>query len=61
MLTAYLLDTGYSSPCCGAVVGDVVTTTDKPTLLAPYLASLVLIGRAGIALVAFSAKKKRSD
>ena len=60
-ITAYLLDTGYSDPCCGAVVGGVVTTVDKPTLLAPYLALLVLIGGAGIALASFSAKKKHSD
>jgi hypothetical protein len=60
-ITAYLLDTSYSSPCCGAVgVGGVVTTVDKPTLLAPYLALLVLIGGAAIAFVS-SAKKKRSD
>jgi len=58
--TAYLLDTGYSDPCCGAVVGGLVTTADKPTLLAPHLALLVLIGGAGIAFV-FSTKKKRSD
>jgi len=39
----------------------VVTTADKSTLLAPYLALLVLIGGAGIAFVGFSTKKKRSD
>jgi WD40 repeat protein len=58
--TAYLLDTGYSDPCCGVGVGGVVATVDKSTLLAPYLALFVLIGGAGIASL-FSAKKKRSD
>jgi WD40 repeat protein len=59
-ITALLLDTGYSDPCCGVGVGGVVATVDKSTLLAPYLALLVLIGGAGIASL-FSAKKKRSD
>ena len=57
--TAYLLDTGYSSPCCGVeAVGGVVTSRNTLSVLAPYLAVLGFAA-AAIVAVAVILKKRR--
>jgi WD40 repeat protein len=56
--TAYLLDTGYSSPCCGEVepVGGVVMPANNLAIAAPWLAFIGLVGCIGTVVVV---RKKR--
>jgi len=59
--TAYLFDTGYSSPCCGQAappVGGVVSTSsDALGIITPYLALAVVAGAASL-IVVFAKKRK---
>jgi hypothetical protein len=58
-VTAYLLDTGFSSPCCGVeAVGGLVTSRNTLSVLAPYLAVLGFAA-AAIVAVAVILKKRR--
>jgi hypothetical protein len=59
--TAYLLDTGYSSPCCGQAppVGGVVSTSSEAlVVITPYLALAVIAG--GAALIVVFAKRRKA-
>ena len=60
--TAYLFDTGYSSPCCGAAVpvGGVVANLEESAVLAPYLAFTVVIGAAAVAMMLWTKKKPKN-
>ena len=51
--TAYLLDTGYSSPCCGAgeAVGGAVMPVNILASLGPWLAVIGVVGCVGTAVV----------
>jgi len=57
--TAYLFDTGYSSPCCGAgPVGGVVSTPSGALVtIAPYLALAVIAGAAAV-IVVFATRRR---
>ena len=56
--TAYLLDTGFSTPCCGVeAVGGAVMPVNGFAVLAPWLAVIGLVGCIGT--VAFVTKKRR--
>ena len=57
--TAYLFDTGFSTPCCGVeAVGGLVTSPNTLSVLAPYLATL---GFAAATIVAVAAFVKRRE
>jgi hypothetical protein len=58
--TAYLFDTGYSTPCCGQappVGGVVLTSSNALGIITPYLALAVVAGAAAL-IVAFAKKRK---
>jgi len=57
-LTAYLFDTGFSTPCCGVVeaVGGAVMPVNTLATLAPWLAVIGVVGCIGTAVVV---RKKR--
>ena len=60
MSSAYLLDTGFSDPCCGAApVGGALTAVDRLAVLTPYLALLGVIAAVTVA-VAISRKKPKN-
>jgi hypothetical protein len=57
--TAYLFDTGFSTPCCGVeAVGGLVTSPNTLSILAPYLATL---GFAAATIVTVAAFVKRRE
>jgi WD40 repeat protein len=57
--TAYLFDTGFSTPCCGPEpVGGVLMPANTFTVFAPWLAVIGLVGCVGV--VAVVAKRRRS-
>ena len=58
--TAYLLDTGYSSPCCGEVepVGGAVMPVNTLATLGPWLVVVGLVGCIGTVVVV--AKKPKN-
>jgi hypothetical protein len=57
--SAYLFDTGFSSPCCGGAVGGALTAVDSLAVLTPYLALLGAIAAVTVA-VAISRKKPKN-
>lgn len=57
--SAYLFDTGFSDPCCGAPVGGALTAVDRLAVLTPYLALLGVIAAVTVA-VAISRKKPKN-
>jgi hypothetical protein len=58
--SAYLFDTGFSDPCCGAApVGGALTAVDRLAVLTPYLALLGVIAAVTVA-VAISRKKPKN-
>jgi hypothetical protein len=62
--SAYLFDTGFSDPCCGAAVaaapvGGALTAVDRLAVLTPYLALLGAIAAVTVA-VAISRKKPKN-
>jgi hypothetical protein len=57
--TAYLFDTGFSDPCCGAApVGGALTAVDGLAVLMPYLALLGVIAAVTVAVVISRKKPK---
>ena len=57
--TAYLFDTGFSTPCCGVeAVGGLVASGNTLSVLAPYLATL---GFAAATIVTVAAFVKRRE
>ena len=58
--TAYLLDTGFSTPCCGVEpVGGVLTSRNTQFILAPYVAALGLAAATVVAVAAFMKRREK--